>query len=312
VLAHFIANEKLAATIAAQESVSLNTDNLNLLEYQFARTVGQGSAFSVIQLRYEARTKEMHRPRTIQEGIDWEVLDDQVAAYNAVLAESPLTAQIFPGDRGKRHATLNAIFFEVATVGGPRWETQSKPPDDVTETAALAFAYAITGNEKARELISRLQIDCPTDAVILTAVLAYHQEQYSEAAKLAIKAIEKLRSDATVIPRFVEAVLRLPVQIVEKEPQHAVNLLEALDQPLAVYMLEERRLLVRIALAQRLTPALTAGAVEAMEPHVPWDSSILEMRATAYEAVGNPLAGRARRELTVFRRNVAEDQVLPQ
>jgi hypothetical protein len=253
----------------------------------------------------------MHKPRTIQEGIDWEVLDDQVAAYNVVLAESELAAQVFPGDRGQRHAALNAVFLEDPALGGPRWEAQPKPPADVTETAGLALAYAVTGNDKARELISRLQVDCPADAAILTAVLAYRQQRYAEAADLAIAAIEKLRTDATVIPQLVEHALRIPAQLVEKEPQHAAKLLAALDAPLAVYMLEERRLLVRIALAQRLSAEATAGAIFAMEPHVPWNQSILEMRKAAYEAVNHPLAGRARQEALILRRHAPEEQVLP-
>jgi hypothetical protein len=214
--------------------------------------------------------------------------------------------------RGKRHGILNAIFFEDPAVGGPRWEAQPKPPADITETAALAFTYAARGDDKARTLLSQLQVDCPTDAAILTALLVYQQGKYAEAADLAVKAIEMLRTDATVIPRFVESALRLPAQIVEKEPEHAAKFLQALDQPLAVFMLEERRLLVRIAAAQRLNAQATAAAIAAMEPHVPWDASVLEMRLRAYEATGNPLEGRARNELALFQKNTAEHLVLPQ
>jgi spermidine synthase len=310
VLAHFIANDRLAATVAAEENAWINTDNRNLLEYSFARTVGQNLAFAVISLRYEARTKDMHRPRTIESGVDWEVLDDQVAAYNAALSESPLTAQIFPGDRGRRHAILNAIYFEDPATAGPRWEAQPKPPADLAEVAALAFAYAIVGNEKAKDLISRLETFSPIDAAILTAVLAYQQSRYADAAALSEQALLKLRTDASVTPKFVEQALRLPALIVEKEPQHAAKLLEALNEPLAVYMLEERRLLVRCAVAQRIGASETAFAIQAMEPHVPWDSQFLDMRARAYESVNHPLATRARRELLLFRRNTPEQQVL--
>jgi len=310
VLAHFIANEKLARTVAAQENAWLNTDNRNLLEYSFARTVGQGSAFAVIALRQEARNKDMHRPRTIPDGIDLETLDDQVAAYNVALAESPLNAQVFPGDRGKRHEALNAIYFTDPAPAAARWQAQPKPPADFTETAGLALAYAVVGDEKAQPLISRVAADSPTDAAILTALFAYHQSRYADAAALSEKALLALRTDAAVTPRFIEYALRLPAQIVEKEPQHAEKLYDALGEPLAVYMLEERRLLVRCAVGQRLSAAATAAAVQAFEPHVPWDASVLEMRASAYAAIGHPLANRAQRELLLFRRNMPEREVL--
>lgn len=310
VLAHFIANERLAAQVAGHPSARLNTDNHNFLEYNFARTVGQGSAFAVIALRYEARSQGLEKPRTIDEGVDWEALDDQVAAYNAALAESPLTAQIFPADRGRRHAALNAIYFDDPASGIARWEAQSKPPVDFIETAAVALAYAAAGSDKAREPIKQVESFNPTVAAICEALLAYHQGRYAEAAALSEQALLKLRADASVMPKFVDNALRLPAQVAEKEPQHAAKLLEALSEPLAVYMFEERRLLVRCAVAQRVGVAATADAMQALEPYVPWDEQVLQMRASAYEAVGHPLANRARRELTIFRQHASEQQVL--
>jgi len=264
----------------------------------------------VIALRQEARNKDMHRPRTIQEGVDWEALDDQVTAYNAALAESPLSAQVFPGDRGKRHEALNAIYFADPAPAAARWQAQPKPPADFIETAGLALAYAAAGDDKAQPLISRVKADSPTDAAILTALLAYQQGRYADAAALSEQALHALRKDATVIPRFVEYALRLPAQIVEKEPQHAERLCAVLGEPLAVYMLEERRLLVRCAVAQRVSAPVTASAVLSLEPHVPWDLQVLEMRASAYQALGHSLASRAQRELLLFRRNMPEQLVL--
>ena len=252
----------------------------------------------------------MHRPRTIPDGIDFETLDDQVAAYNVALAESPLNAQVFPGDRGKRHEALNAIYFADPAGAAARWQAQPKPPADFIETAGLALAYAAAGDEKAQPLISRVAADSPTDAAILTALLAFHQGRYSDAAALSEQALHALRKDATVIPKLVEYALRLPAQIVEKEPQHAERLCAVLGEPLAVYMLEERRLLVRCAVAQRVSAPVTAFAVLSLEPHVPWDGQLLEMRASAYQVIGHPLAARARRELLLFRRNMPEQQVL--
>ena len=42
----------------------INTDNRNLLEYRFARTVGRGTDFSVAQLREDAREINLGRPLT--------------------------------------------------------------------------------------------------------------------------------------------------------------------------------------------------------------------------------------------------------
>jgi spermidine synthase len=311
VLAHFIASEEFATKVADLENAGINTDNRNLLEYSFARTVGQSMAFSVLAMRQEARSLGMHRPRTITGGVDWEALDDQVAAYNVVLAEAPLNAPIFPGDRNKRFEALNAIYFVDAAAGLVRWESQSKLPVDFTETAALAIAGAASGSSKANDWIPRVAEFNPTDAAVLSALLAFHQGRLADAAALLEQALVRLRTDASVLPRLVEYALRLPAQIVEKEPAHAKQLLAALSEPLAVYMLDERRLLARLAIAQRLGPVETAAAMQDLEPYVPWDGQVLDMRLRAYEATTHPFLSRARRELELFRRQAPEQTIFP-
>ena len=53
-------------------------------------------------------------------------------------------------------------------------------------------------------------------------------------------------------------------------------------------------------MAWRADATRYARAVEEMEPNVPWRRPILERRARAYEATGNPRAGLAGRELDRF------------
>ncbi|HZN34458.1 MAG TPA: fused MFS/spermidine synthase [Pirellulaceae bacterium] len=318
VLAHFVANAKFAGSVSSgpDKDLRINTDNQNLLEYGFARTVGTSPEFSVAQLREEARSQNLHRPLTIPAGVVWEQVEDQVVAFNAGIGDAPLPPQMFAGDRGKRAEALSQYFHGNSPAVLAAWSSQPKSPQGTIESAALALAYAEAGDDKARPLIDSLRADAPVDAALLEAVLAFHKQQPAEAARLMEQTCLTLRKDPIVLPRLAEVLLTLALRIADadtdqKDRKFARRMYDALAEPFCVYLHDEKRRLTRCVLARHLGAGATAQALVDVEPFVPWDRDFLKMRWLAYRDTKHPLEIRARRDLETFSRWAPEQLVLP-
>jgi predicted membrane-bound spermidine synthase len=309
-LAHFVANEKFVALVTAQESIPLNTDNRNLLEYRFARSVGRGVDFSVAQMREDARSRGYGRPLHIAEGVDWEAVQDQLIAYHVALNDPPLILPPVSGERAQRTQSLQHYFHENLNAIVPAWQSQMKPPDDVIESIVVALGYAERGDEKALPLIERLSPENPVDAQIVNALLLHRQGNSVAAASFLEKAFTSMRTDATALPRLVDVAYSVAGQVAKADSKQAQKLFDALSKPFAVWLLNERRRMMRCLIAQQVSYAATAIAIDEMEPQIPWDEPFLTMRRTAYEAIGNPLLAKARRDLAEFRRHAGESHVI--
>jgi predicted membrane-bound spermidine synthase len=312
VLAHFLANENFVTSVAQREGSPANTDNRNLLEYGFARTVGLGLGFSTFGLREEARSYGMHRPTAIQTGVDWETVEDRIVDYNGAIGDAPIGPQFYAGPRQARAQAVLDLFHYSGAQVIQHWESLQKPPEDYTEVFALAFAYAQFGDEKAGPLIEKVREICPTEALLLDALLIHQQDRYADAAERLSEAFLALRADPTVTPWLGEPICRLAIQIVESDRKQAAKLYQALEQPFCVYWGEEQRRFTRYLIGKHVGAQELAAAVIAFEPHVPWDAQFLPARLQAYEAVNHPLTYVARRDWDTYRRWVPEIRVRSQ
>ncbi|MFH1300858.1 MAG: hypothetical protein ABIK07_07325, partial [Planctomycetota bacterium] len=72
-------------------------------------------------------------------------------------------------------------------------------------------------------------------------------------------------------------------------------------QPFALYRLEDKRLLVRYVLSEKLETGNTVEALKSLEPNVPWKGWLLESRAKVYAAEHHPLAAQAKSDLQQFK-----------
>ena len=311
VLAHYAANENYVTLVAEQDLGWINTDNHNILEFSFARTVGRQVGFSATVLREEARQQKMEQPLRIRQGVDWEAVEDQRIAFYAGLGEMPLAAARFSGERVHRAQGL-----ADAAYGAPpdsiieAWNKQARPPSDIIEVSTLALAYASLGDERATPLIEQLRPANPLDAEALTAILRFGQKKYAESARLLAAVCSAMRSDATGQPRIAEAMLLRVVQLAEIDKQHAPQMYAALSQPFAVLQQDYRRQTSRWMIAQYVNDAAIVASLQELEPYVPWDLQFLKNRLSVYRETGNPRAARAERELREYGAWMSDPYVL--
>ena len=78
-LAHYVAGPGVARELAREQA--LNTDDLTLVEYAFARHLGLGRHFNIETVEQLARDRGEDRPRVTGGDVDWEWVTDQHLAF---------------------------------------------------------------------------------------------------------------------------------------------------------------------------------------------------------------------------------------
>ncbi|HEX5103429.1 MAG TPA: fused MFS/spermidine synthase, partial [Pirellulaceae bacterium] len=309
-LAHFVANERYTAAVAHQRLGWINTDNRNVLEYSFARTVGRSLGFSVEGMREEARRQNANRPLAIDAGVDWEAVEDEKIAFHAGSGDRPLPAGLFAGERERRAAAVALIAQGDMAGGTVTWNQQSRAPTGLAEHLLLAMAYASTKDARAEPLIEKIRESSPLDADAIAGVLAVERQQYSEAGRLLTQVFQTLRTNPTGDLRAIELALIRSTLVVERDPSQAQRLYRALSQPFAVYQFDLRRRLSRWICAQHAGDAAMLETLAEFEPHVPWDRTFLQVRYAVYRRMQDPRAAQAERDLREFMSWMPEQFVL--
>ncbi len=90
-LSFFVATSSFARVVAASAQDLINTDDLNRVEFGFARTVGRAGLFSINELRDLASARGEDRPQVGGGPVDWQRVED------ARLAQAKVARRVGPG-----------------------------------------------------------------------------------------------------------------------------------------------------------------------------------------------------------------------
>ncbi|HKF43426.1 MAG TPA: fused MFS/spermidine synthase, partial [Thermoanaerobaculia bacterium] len=297
-LSHYVARASLSRALAGRD-VPRNTDDRNVVEFAFARSLGRDSYFDVNEMRRVARARHEDSPK-IAGDVDWLLVNRwRVSAATAAAAKPVLRPDLTVEELRMTMAQRSFLEGRPETVY-TNWRAQPWQPIGSVEEVVLGEAMAQGGDDQALVLAQRLQPWHPVEAEILTARLRWRQGKTEEAMQALEKAFTLYRQDPWAMPILVKNAFAIVLDLAAKDPAAAQRLDAALTQPFSVAVLNEERNLVRLELASRLDVNKYASTVSEMEPNVPWRTPILQQRAHAYEATGNSLRFRARKELTEF------------
>lgn len=307
VLSHFVANHQFTAAIATSKPAEVNTDDRNMLEYRFARTVGRREGFSIDALRRMAQLSGRNKPTGISSGVDWELVADQWIAYNVGCGEQPLDPAIFEGYRAVRAAALRRYieatdFASIAAI----WNSQPRPPQDIVETAVVALGLAENGDRAAKELTAKLADSSPLDAQAIEAILDVRLGERTAAAEKFADVFAKIRSQPPALAHVMARALDVATELAAADRTTARQLYGSLEQPFVVFLLEHRRRMALYLVGQQMGPQAVAAAIEQQEPFVPWEASFLLNRVTAYRETQHVLLPQAERDLESFTRWMPE------
>jgi spermidine synthase len=304
--AHYLANDSFARAIADIPGTDINTDDRNVIEFGLARTVGR-QLFPVSDLRDASRAKDASRPPLEDEGaVDWPEVDTAYVSYNASQGTAADMRYVGPpSEQARQEALVQYYQHDNPAAAIEVWQQQPEPPRDPTELAMIADIGASSGDAKALPYIDRLRLYEPAEADVLLATLRMAEGQLSDSASAVEAAMTRLQTDPWPLPRFQERVFQIANRLAGRDQALSRRMLNALAQPLALYMLEDYRLVTRAQMT-RLADfnVLCRDAVDALEPSAPWTQSFLQLRKDCFQASNDPRLPVATRDLNEFAGNL--------
>ena len=317
VMAHYVANSAFADAAAALGTI--NTDDRNLLEFAFARSVGAGSGkgFHLKTLRELARGRGGDRPETMEGEVDWAAVDTRRLSQMLLQGIAPNPAlESDPKNRERAQALAYYIQGRPQLALGT-WLAEGFEPQDISEIAMAAEILAFEGKSEALPLLDRLKETHPAESSLILGSLRLRQGRLVEATSAMEAGFLLCRKDPwaslPILTRSFQVAQELAVTT--RDPDVSARLYAALKEPFSVYLNNEERLkcLVRMAHIHDgdHPSSLTLEAIELLEPHIPWTSDFLALRNRCYDALKPERADEALEDLRSFYRNEPRAFLLP-
>ncbi len=301
IFAHRAGGGRLARLIAEKSAALVNTDDLNVLEFGLARTVGKtGSSELSRDLLRLGRTLAPEQPLA---GIDpvrtAELLHEFLVEYDGRPGEAlPEAATRDPAAvaRSQAVAAFRAgRFADVAAL----WRQQDRPPTSPAEM--LAAGYTTSSPENLEGPLWQLW---PAERAFAVALERVRRGQHQEAVAPLIDVTRHLRERPFASRFLTVTLLKTVVQVGRKtaDPAVTVALADALATPFAVNMVDVHRLraLEDLLDGSALWKTRCAATFAALEHRLVWTQRFLERRWRCYRETGHPLASAAASDLDAF------------
>ena len=299
VFAHFVARGSLARAITFVDKDQLNTDDLNIIEFGFARSTkatGEAQTMRAEEIREVARTRGENRPAEIEKDLDWDRVADQWIGFRAAEGNPTPIARA-----PERQRPLVAAYDALITGRLPEvlraWRAVGREPQGPTELGMLAEALADSGEEAAVNYIEQLRAVQATEADAILGRLRFRQGRYVESAQALNTAFISYRTNPWPWPMLMTHALETATHLIGRDPGALKILRPAIEQPFAAMMLDEsrRELLLKLAVG-RDPDASCAQALTSYEPYTLWQEPLLTWRARCYELLRHADAVRAAKE----------------
>ena len=307
-LAHYLAGDGLTRAVAGAPGVDVNTDDRNIVEFGFARSVGRGGSLIVSDVRQLAATLGVARPPLPDAAaIDWDAVETARVSFHAsegsgaeVLTSAATDSQAAADELGRRLALVD--YYDNGNLGMARehWPAGAIARDP-NQLGMLADLSADLGSDAALAPIEQLRSFERGEADVFLAALRVRQAKYEEAASALEAAFERFRGDPWALPRVKLRAMELASAVAARGPAGSRRMFTALGQPFSLRALEDERLNARATLTRAIDfRGLCGDAVGRLEPHVPWTETFLSLRRGCFEAAGDPRLDAATKDLREF------------
>lgn len=301
VLAHYVCGSRTIDRLLSDPSVPLNTDDRNLLEYAFAKTVGRATEFSTQELMTLAEEEGDDSPFP-PEVMNRDRLARRRLSMHLLLGDVVPLDDYYQTPQRARAETLLLYLMKQYPRAAEQFKTLTVDLTCPIEAVVYGHTLAEVGTELPAELLQAISVHSELDATAITAILHWRKGRGEEAARQLTRTFELLQRDPWARPQLLSAVFQVAGELALADPKEALRLFEQISQPFAVYRMEEERLMLRYILAESLGAKQAIEALQPLEPNVPWKGWFLENRAQIYVEERHPRAGAAQRDLDRFRR----------
>ena len=298
-LSHFIAQDAVTRTIAGNETLR-NTDDQTLIEFGFARAVGDETAFDEDELTNYARARNADRPANIRGAIDWNLFYEQRAGITYIYQ---LPLKVTPDLQVRRRAALSYDKGNLADVVAA-WREHPFEPINSAEERMLGESLANVGDPAALRFATALRPLAPIDATAIVGRLAYRRGNTQLAAQLVSNAFAAYRHNAWPNVDLMRRAIELPPLLANVRPL-APAMAATFDEPWAAGQWQEERRVRRILLDHEVfgCASATMSALHAVEPWPPWREDLLRIRRDCYGSAHDSRAADAQGDLVDFLAN---------
>ena len=307
-LGHYVGNETVAQTLQHLGSVPLNTDDRTVIEFAFARMVGVSGGFQLVNLRASSHAALTDRPLLIEGEVNWSRVNEARLSMFESLSRAEERDDNFTA--AEKHRAGAFADYMTGDLSGAlqEWKAQTDQPATLSQLAMVAECLASEGDSSASAYIDKLAEIFPWEADAIRAELFWTQRRPDQAADLFEKCLRGLSDLPWANRDLIKRTLNR-VEIVAKSDRSKIAssfLFDALRKPFCVYTDEPERLGTLIAVAIYLEGSAPGeklrATVEGFEPHVLWRREFLEARRDCYNALHDPRAKQAERDLEEFRK----------
>ncbi len=299
--ANFYADSAFAHAIREAEGERINTDDLPLVEFGFARSVGRKGLFDPVQLKQLALRRGEGTPPLEGGALSPGRLEERYAARALWDGERLMpTRSRDPALRARMEARRAWSAGKLAETH-VAWSSQPGAPEVPADLALVAESFAHAGDARAGAIIAILAETQPVMAAAARARLLHAHGDLEGATTAMIVALDGYRSHPWAHTAMMERALNLAATLALSSPERGRRIYDALGEPFCVHVLDARRVQTRYNLASRLDfDALCVEALVPLEPNPPWELSSLASRHACYRKHGHPLEAKARADLERF------------
>jgi spermidine synthase len=305
VLSHHVASPQVIERLAAHRDPPINSDDRNVVEYAFARSLGVDTVPPVPRLLAHARELGLSRP-PIDTAVDFDRVEELRPRAWLISSDK------FRGESLPAAARARAEAFALACAGEldrvvERWDAQGRAePSDDLEIYALALGHAFRGT--ATPHIAELErLGYAAEAHLAAGHVASRAGQRGVAVSHYLAGVDAVRKGQLPLCSTPTQLLVSLRKVADKTPQLARDTLaELMRGPLIADLAENERTasIHHLAFAQMeapdANPAVCVAALgrHALEPR--WDQAFLEKRLTCLRRAGLSLAEQAEAELAEY------------
>lgn len=297
VLAHFVATPKFAEIVVENQLGIVNQDDENVLEFAFARHLGQGGRLDVDITQFAER-QGVARP--IASG----TFDEERLTEERMLLQAIRSATIAPNIPSPTEGqelfakALRHLSQRNPRAGLASWSKLERPPHSYYETHLVTMAMATEGDERLPALLPLLKR--PANRLLTEGLWLIKTNKVAEGVDTLVRGFLAVRSDPWVETNLLNESLGAARVVGMIAPMHARALSAALAEPFAGEIARTLRLIAYVQLARRTDdPKNCVEAIARSEP-LPFEKELIEGRVACYERAGDPRLPATREELERF------------
>ena len=294
--AGYVGGPALVEELAGDAPV--NVDDHPVIEFGFARQVGDAESVSVEHLRARANQLGLAELPLDRDLDPWQRLEARHT--KAVAGRSlPGVPSELSEDLVARMSARVAWASDELDAAGEAWDAQAAGAQGPLDDLVLGEIRAAAGDPRALDHARALRTQQPTEALLIESAFADAAGDPERATETLLAALSSAQTDPWVHPKALQRGLQRAVSLAQRGGQRiASRFLRVLTEPFAVGNLDETRRATALRLIR--IPGMESFCAEAfstVEPFVYAHEGVLAARVACYARTNDPRRAQAERDL---------------